>query len=378
MPVNRLAIKEAGHSNDHDDDDDDGEDVSLFTEDELKVTFQDVNCRNFLYKVSKFTFITLELDDVSLLSKICSVGIKFVIIFAVFAFIVSTHPALRYTPDTCDQPACDDDPTLCPGYAVCEPVTLPVFDTIEEAVTIIFTIEYGLRVVTLWAVTPRVAGIYAGDLDIPQPTYSLLYTYVKYATQFKNIVDVLTIIPFYLTLVIGNSSSSFIRVLRLLRIIRILRLLRLLTFMKNVDVAADIIAATLSGGWLILSVFAFFIALTVIVFGCCMYMCEQGQFTVTSQYPAGVYLRPTEDQMDLQPTPFDSVLTAMYWAIGTLTGNADMTATTVQGRALTNVLDIVGVFSLSFPIGIIASELDRAYRTYYHELVQKEVNEHVT
>ena len=109
-----------------------------------------------------------------------------------------------------------------------------------------------------------------------------------------------------------------------------------------------------------------------------MYMCEQGQFTVTSQYPAGVYLRPTEDQLDLQPTPFDSVLTAMYWAIGTLTGNADMTATTVQGRALTNVLDIVGVFSLSFPIGIIASELDRAYRTYYHELVQKEVNEHVT
>ena len=86
-----------------------------------------------------------------------------------------------------------------------------------------------------------------------------------------------SIVPFYVQLAAPNGNQTgFLRVLRLFRIIKILRMLRLLSVLKNVDVAAQIIWATLSQGSLILSVFIFFVIIFVLFFGCIIYLAEQG------------------------------------------------------------------------------------------------------
>jgi hypothetical protein len=61
--------------------------------------------------------------------------------------------------------------------------------------------------------------------------------------------------------------------------------------MKNVDVAMELISETLRQSTLLLSVFMFFVMIVIVLFGCVIYLCEGGTFTVTSDYPMGAYLR---------------------------------------------------------------------------------------
>ena len=134
-------------------------------------------------------------------------------------------------------------------------------------------------------------------------------------------IDLASIAPAYIALILSTGEqSSFIRVLRLLRLVRVLRLLRLLSFMKNVDVARELITETLRQSTLILSVFMFFVFIIIILFGCLIFLCESGTFTVNSDYPKGAYLRYDNTGFNLQVSPFDSIPTGMYWVIGTATG----------------------------------------------------------
>jgi hypothetical protein len=61
--------------------------------------------------------------------------------------------------------------------------------------------------------------------------------------------------------------------------------------MNNVDVAMELISETLRQSTLLLSVFMFFVMIVIVLFGCVIYLCEGGTFTVTSDYPMGAYLR---------------------------------------------------------------------------------------
>lgn len=61
----------------------------------------------------------------------------------------------RYKPETCKDPVCNNDPILCPGAMVCEPRPPRTFEEVDAAVIYIFTIEYFLKFLTCWAVSPR-------------------------------------------------------------------------------------------------------------------------------------------------------------------------------------------------------------------------------
>lgn len=348
---------------------------------ELEVSFQHMTWRQAPQRLCAFIFILFEIEESSSMAKGMALLTRFVIIFATIAYIISSDPALRIIPDTCDSPVCDNDHLLCPGYQICQDVISNEFDWIENICVYFFTAEYGVRLLTCWAVTPRVAGVipawweelHKDKHDAPQPTYPVLYTMLKFSLKFSNLIDLASILPHYLQYFStgNNAGSSFVRVLRLLRVLRILRLLRLLAFLKNVDVAAQIIAATITEGSLILSVFCFFVMIVVILFGCIIFLAEQGTFAVNVQYPNGAYIRLASDGVNTEISPFDSVLTGMYFTIGSATGNGDLSVTSSAGRAIASILDIVGVFGLAFPIGVIGTELDRAYRKHYQKLVKQ-------
>ena len=115
-----------------------------------------------------------------------------------------------------------------------------------------------------------------------QPYYSPWYQTFKFIFRFKNLVDLASILPSYVSYFTAkNTNTNFLRTLRLLRLIRVLRLLKLLTVLKNVDVAIDLILATLTQASLMLSVFLFFVMIIIILFGCLIYVAEQGKEIVT-------------------------------------------------------------------------------------------------
>ena len=59
------------------------------------------------------------------------------------------------TPKTCADPVCNNDTQLCPNRVICTPIVNPMFDRIDTVVISLITMEFLLRVFTVWAVDSR-------------------------------------------------------------------------------------------------------------------------------------------------------------------------------------------------------------------------------
>lgn len=159
----------------------------------------------------------------------------------------------------------------------------------------------------------------------------VVYRPIKYATSFYGVVDLLSIIPTYLSFFIPHSNSlMIIRALRLLRVFRIFKLA----------------AYTQSGNFLVKAIkesvpkivfFLFFILITVCVFGSVMYLVEGG----------------------VDNSDFDSIPKSIYWAIVTITtvGYGDISPTTPFGQFIASVMMIIGYAIIAVPTGIVTSEM---------------------
>jgi hypothetical protein len=337
----------------------------------------------FFRRMCSTVFITLELEGSSTLATYLDYVTKAVIILAIVAYLLSTDPQFQYTPLTCAAPFCSDDAALCPGYDVCEAVELPWITAISNFTTYYFTAEWGLKMLTVWSVSSRVAGVIpaswederAKDPNLPLPKYSAWYQSFKFFWRIKNIIDFASIFPSYVQYFSsgGGASTNFVRTLRLLRLIRVLRLLRLLSFLKNVDVAMDLIWATLSEGSLLLSVFIFVCLVIMVLLGCLCYIAEQGTFTVDQNHPNGAYLKMTDDYSGTKVSNINSAVQGIYWSVGVFASNCNISPVTPFGKFLQALNCFMAIMAVAFPAGVIGSELDRAYRRHYKRL--KEASE---
>lgn len=194
--------------------------------------------------------------------------------------------------------------------------TLPSLSTkwlrylrIFEVVTVsIFTIEYILR---LLLCKPR----------------------LSYAFSFFGAVDLIAILPFYLSTGIDLRS---IRAFRLLRLFRLLKLARYSAAMQRFQRAFLIAREEL----------VLFGAVALIV----LYLSSVGIY----------YL-----ERDAQPEAFGSVFHSLWWAVTTLTtvGYGDAYPITTGGRILTFFVLVVGLGIVAVPTGLFASALSRARET---------------
>lgn len=178
---------------------------------------------------------------------------------------------------------------------------------VEWFFTILFTIEYFARIIV-----------------IKRPS--------KYIFSFLGIVDLISVIPTYLSLIIlGSQSLLVIRVIRLLRVFRIFKLSR---YMGE----AKIISKALSASRQKITVFLGFVIITVIIVGTLMYLIEG------------------------KANGFTSIPRSIYWAIVTLTtvGYGDIAPLTVFGQTIASVLMILGYAIIAVPTGIVTSEFAMA------------------
>ena len=103
-------------------------------------------------------FVMLEVPTASQIGSVISIIVFLVILLSCTVYVISTLPVLRYHPDTCDNPICQDT-EYCPGEIVCEPVDPDWNNPIELACVVTFSIEYLLRMLLVGFVPPRLSDL---------------------------------------------------------------------------------------------------------------------------------------------------------------------------------------------------------------------------
>lgn len=180
---------------------------------------------------------------------------------------------------------------------------------LEWGFTAVFTVEYLLR---LWCAR--------------QP--------VRYARSFFGIVDVVAILPTYLSLFVpGGQALLAVRALRLLRVFRVLKLAAYTS-------EASVIMRALRASRHKITVFVAAVLTLVVTMGSMMYLIEGAAHG------------------------FTSIPRSVYWAVVTLTtvGYGDIAPQTAPGQALAAVIMIMGYGIIAVPTGIVTVELGYASR----------------
>lgn len=204
-------------------------------------------------------------------------AIAFLILYSVICFSIETLPDLS------------DAALTFLGYS-------------EAVVVVIFTAEYLFRV-------------YVAENRL------------RFIFSFYGLIDLMAILPFYLTLAFD------LRALRLLRFLRLIRLLKLARYNRAMSRFAK--AILMAKEELIIFLSAIFVLLYLSAFG--IYQFEH----------------------EAQPEKYTSIFDALWWAVATITtvGYGDIYPITLAGRVFTFAILILGLGLVAVPTGIIASAL---------------------
>lgn len=208
----------------------------------------------------------------------------------------------------------------------------PVFQVFEIITVVVFTIEYLLR-------------IWTADLLFPEAKHP----HLKYIFSFMAIIDLLAILPFYLPFI--SADLRFLRMMRLFRLFRLLRVFKLGRYFDALQVIVKVIRT--SGPQLIMSVvICFFVMLFSAII---MYTVEN----------------------PVQPEQFPNVISALWWAICTLTtvGYGDVYPITAVGKFFASVISLVGIGIIAIPTGIIAAGFNQVISREKEEAVNKDPQE---
>lgn len=178
---------------------------------------------------------------------------------------------------------------------------------IEWTITVIFTIEYFLRI-----------------FIVKRP--------LAYIRSFFGIIDLLSILPSYFGLFLFNTRSLL--VIRSLRLLRVFRILKLSRYVKE----STILIMALKASRTKIFVFLYFVLTSVIIIGTTMYLIEGKE------------------------NGFESIPQSIYWSIVTLTtvGYGDIAPQTDVGRFLASLVMILGYAVIAVPTGIVSVEISNS------------------
>ena len=180
---------------------------------------------------------------------------------------------------------------------------------LEWTFTILFTLEYILRIIS-----------------IQKPW--------RYVFSFLGIIDLLAIIPSYLSIFLPRAQSLL--VFRALRFIRVFRIFKLTHFLSEMEFLKIAIASSLKK----ISIFMLVVLSLVIILGSVMYLVESGR------------------------NGFNSIPDSIYWAIVTITtvGYGDISPATPLGKFIASLIMLIGYGIIAVPTGIITTEMALAAR----------------
>ncbi|MCB1878288.1 MAG: ion transporter [Chromatiales bacterium] len=229
-------------------------------------------------------YIRILLDDTgSTLGRRFALFIQALILLSLLAFSVETLPNLSET-------------------------TRQALWLVELLTVAVFTVEYLLRVLT--AERP-----------------------LRFIFSFYGLVDLLAILPFYLS---SGLDTRTVRILRMLRLIRIFKLLRYQRAVAHYIRAFRLVREELAIFTLVSAMLLFLSAVGIYYF-----------------------------EHEAQPEVFASVFHSLWWAVATLTtvGYGDIYPVTAGGRIFTFFVLTVGLGVVAVPTGLVAAALAQARKS---------------
>jgi len=180
---------------------------------------------------------------------------------------------------------------------------------LEWIFTILFTIEYILRLIS-----------------IRKP--------FKYVTSFLGVIDLMAIIPSYLSILF--TGAQYLLVLRALRLLRVFRIFKLTHFISEMQ----FLGVAVKGSLRKIGIFMFIVLSIVAILGSMMYLIEN------------------------QQNGFSSIPDSIYWAIVTITtvGYGDIAPVTPLGKFVASIIMLLGYGIIAVPTGIVTTEMAIAAR----------------
>jgi voltage-gated potassium channel len=191
----------------------------------------------------------------------------------------------------------------------------------EWIITILFSFEYIARIIS-----------------VKKP--------LKYVFSFYGIIDFLSTIPKYISLLFGGVHAlAALRALRLLRVFRILKLARYLGASQNLVNALKASRAKIS-------VFLFAVIIVSIILGTIMYLIEG------------------------EANGFSNIPKSVYWCIVTLTtvGFGDIAPQTPLGQFIASIVMILGYGIIAVPTGIVSAEYTKSSNSNPKDIKEKELH----
>lgn len=179
-----------------------------------------------------------------------------------------------------------------------------IFFVMEWVFTILFSIEYILRL-----------------LCIRRP--------LAYAGSFMGIIDLLAILPTYISIFITGTQSLL--VVRSLRILRVFRIFKLTHFLKEMQFLGSAVKGSLKK----ISIFMLIVLTVVVILGSIMYLVEGPN------------------------NGYTNIPTSIYWAIVTITtvGYGDISPVTPLGKFIATCIMFIGYSIIAVPTGIVTTEM---------------------
>ena len=259
----------------------------------------------------KFIWDLFERPDSSLGAKVISIVSVLFVVVSTVAMVINTLPALAGPPDESGNPT--DNPILSMLETIC--ITW-------------FTLEYILR----FAGAPKKC---------------------EFLKDAMNIVDVLAILPFFISLAVlestpeGEDQEGFNDIRKLVSVFRIMRIMRIFKLARH-STGLQSIAYTLKNSYKELALLVLFMSMGVLVFSSLCYFAEK----------------------DDEDTMFVSIPATFWWAVITMTtvGYGDMSPRTGVGMCVGALCAVSGVLVMSLPIPIVVNN----FAAFYLENKKKE------
>lgn len=181
---------------------------------------------------------------------------------------------------------------------------------IEWIFTILFTIEYFLRI-----------------LSVGKP--------IKYITSFMGVVDLLSVLPTYISLFV--AGPQYLLVIRTIRLIRVFRILKLTRYVSEAQALKQALRASAAK----IIIFISGVVILVLIMGSLMYIVEGPEHG------------------------FTSIPTSMYWTIVTITtvGYGDIAPVTTLGQTIASIIMLLGYGIIAVPTGIVTGEFIRGNKS---------------
>eukprot|EP00834_Sanchytrium_tribonematis_P003509 NODE_137_length_16306_cov_0.462640.p4 type:complete len:379 gc:universal NODE_137_length_16306_cov_0.462640:451-1587(+) len=268
-----------------------------------------------ILKIRKLIFNLLESPDYNFYSKSYAIIFAIIIVGSVLQFALESVYSLNNTDEQ-----------------------IALMNSFDAFFSIVFSIDYFTKIVSC-------------------PNYFKL---PKLLMKPFWIIDLLSILPFYIDLATeGSSNTSVIRIVRIVRIFRIFRLLKASRNIKEVQLVFESIKRSYTA---ILMLF-FMVGNCLLFYGSFIYYFE---LSITTRDPNTNILMYSDGILSGKATGFQSIPDTMWFGAVTITtvGYGDMYPITPLGKIFAACMAITGLLVIAYPVTILSSNMGELYREH--------------